>query len=119
MFEDQVSWDEPVVLCEGVFDAIAIRRNAIPMLGKFLPKKLELRLIENEVKTVYVLLDDDARTDALKLEQKLKSLGIRVSQVFVSGGDPADLGFNKTWSYIHQSKPTTFKDFINNRLQNI
>ena len=29
-FELFINWDEPIVLCEGVFDAIAIKRNAIP-----------------------------------------------------------------------------------------
>jgi 5S rRNA maturation endonuclease (ribonuclease M5) len=118
VFEEQINWNEPIVLVEGVFDAISVRRNAIPMLGKFLPKKLEVKLLENKVKNVYILLDDDAKTEALNLERKLTSYGINVSQVSVSGGDAADLGFQKTWEFIDNSKATTFKDFIQNRLQN-
>ena len=118
VFEEQINWNEPIVLVEGVFDAISVRRNAIPMLGKFLPKKLEVSLLENQVKQVYILLDDDAKTEALNLERKLTSYGINVSQVSVSGGDAADLGFQKTWEFINNSKATTFKDFIHNRLQN-
>ena len=34
-FDSQVNWNEPIILCEGVFDAITIKRNAIPLLGKF------------------------------------------------------------------------------------
>ena len=117
VFEDQINWNEPVILCEGVFDAIAIRRNAIPMLGKFLPKKLEVKLLEHQVKQVYILLDDDARKEALVLEQKLKAYGIDVSQVLVTNGDAAELGFQKTWEFITQATQTTFKDFIQNRLQ--
>jgi len=118
VFEEQINWNEPIVLVEGVFDAISVRRNAIPMLGKFLPKKLEVKLLENQVKTVYILLDDDARTEALQLEQKLKSFGMNVSQVSVSGGDAGELGFQKTWEFINDSKQSTFKDFIQSRLQN-
>ena len=33
VFENQINWKMPLVLCEGVFDAIAIRRNAVPLLG--------------------------------------------------------------------------------------
>ena len=33
-FDLLVNWDTPIILCEGVFDAIAIRRNAIPLFGK-------------------------------------------------------------------------------------
>ncbi len=118
VFDDQINWNQPIILCEGIFDAIAIRRNAIPMLGKFIPKKLETKLLEKQVKQVYILLDDDAKSEALILEQKLKSHGIQVSQVSVNGGDAADLGFEKTWEFINNSKATTFKDFIQNRLQN-
>jgi len=118
VFEEQINWNEPVVLVEGVFDALAVRRNAIPMLGKFIPKKLEVKLLENRVKRVYILLDDDAKTEAIQLERKLSAYGIQVSQVSVSGGDAADLGFQKTWEFINDSKATTFKDFIQNRLSN-
>jgi DNA primase len=118
VFEEQISWNEPIVLVEGVFDAISVRRNAIPMLGKFLPKKLEVKLLENQVKDVYILLDDDARTEALQLEQKLTSYGMNVSHVSVSGGDAGELGFQKTWEFINNAKQSTFKDFIQSRLQN-
>jgi hypothetical protein len=33
-FELFVNWSSPLVLCEGPFDALAIKRNAIPLLGK-------------------------------------------------------------------------------------
>ena len=39
-FELFINWDEPLILCEGVFDAIAVKRNAIPLFGKTIPKKL-------------------------------------------------------------------------------
>ena len=33
-FENLINWETPIILCEGVFDAMAIKRNAIPLLGK-------------------------------------------------------------------------------------
>jgi DNA primase len=48
-FENMINWNLPIVLCEGVFDAITLRRNAIPLLGKTLPKNLHLALIEKKV----------------------------------------------------------------------
>jgi len=119
IFEEQINWNEPLVLCEGVFDAISIRRNAIPMLGKFIPKKLETKLLEHNVKKIYILLDADARSEAIELEHKLKSHGIDVFQVCITDGDPADIGFKKTWEYINTSKTSTFKDFIKSRLTSI
>ena len=39
-FEALINWDLPVILCEGAFDAIAIKRNAIPLYGKTMSKQL-------------------------------------------------------------------------------
>ena len=66
-FELFINWKEPIILCEGIFDAIAIRNNAIPLFGKFPSKTLVMRLVEKQVKKVYVALDEDARKDAVKL----------------------------------------------------
>jgi DNA primase len=46
-FEMFINWNEPIVLCEGVFDAIAIRRNVIPLLGKFPSKTLVTKTHQN------------------------------------------------------------------------
>ena len=39
-FEMFINWSSPLVLCEGPFDAIAIKRNAIPLLGKNIQSSL-------------------------------------------------------------------------------
>ena len=33
-FDMLINWNEPIILCEGAFDAITIKRNAIPLFGK-------------------------------------------------------------------------------------
>ncbi len=33
-FEIFINWNSPIIRCEGMFDAISIKRNAIPLLGK-------------------------------------------------------------------------------------
>jgi len=119
MFENQINWKMPVVLCEGVFDAIAIRRNAIPLLGKFVPKKLLKELVKNKVKDVYVVLDDDALTDAREIERTLNAYEMNVKLVNLDKKDPSELGFKDTWECIERGSATTFKDYIGGRLQNI
>ena len=42
-FENMINWNIPVVLCEGAFDAIAIKRNAIPLFGKNISKKVDAK----------------------------------------------------------------------------
>jgi hypothetical protein len=109
----------PLVLCEGVFDAIAIRRNAVPLLGKFVPRKLLKVMIKNQVKEVYVALDDDAVVDAREIERILTNNGMSVKLVNLDKKDPSELGFTDTWKCIDAAESTTFKDYIGGRLQNI
>jgi DNA primase len=80
-FELFINWDEPIVLCEGPFDAIAVKRNAIPLFGKSILLKLMMTLLNKKVKDVYIILDSDAQSDALKISTKLKSYGIQVRLV--------------------------------------
>ncbi len=119
VFENQINWKMPLVLCEGVFDAIAIRRNAVPLLGKFVPRKLLKMMIKNKVKEVYVALDDDAITEAREIEQNLSQYGIDVKLVNLDKKDPSELGFKDTWECISNAERSTFKDYIGGRLQNI
>jgi DNA primase len=119
IFENLISWNEPVILVEGIYDAIAVRRNAIPMLGKHVPKKLEAALVNNKVKQVYVFLDNDARLDAINIQQRLSQYGIDVKLVFPDDLDAADMGFEKSWEYIKNARNVDFKEVIGQRLQTI
>ena len=111
-----INWNEPIILCEGVFDAISIRRNVIPLLGKFLSKTLVKRLIEKKVKTIYVALDEDAKKDAVKLSKFLMGYGITTYLLEMNGKDPSELGFKEFWNIIKQSKESKFSDLIKGRL---
>ena len=115
-FEMFVNSDEPIVLVEGVFDAIAIRNNAIPLLGKFPSKTLVMRLVEKKVKTIYVALDEDARQDAIKLSKFLMDYGISTYLLNMKDKDPSELGFKSFWKILKETKQSTFSDIIKGRL---
>ena len=93
-FELHINWNMPVVLVEGAFDAIAIRRNAIPLFGKTISDTLKKRVIERNVKTIYICLDNDARKQALETAEYFMANGIAVHFVDLPEGDPSELGFN-------------------------
>lgn len=118
IFENQVNWNlSPVVLCEGVFDAIAIRRNAIPLMGKTIPPVLLQALVQSKIEHVHIALDADATLQAMKNEQVLSQYNIAATRVVFSGKDPAELGFELAWdNIISNSTTTTFKEFVNQRL---
>ena len=54
VFENFINWNYPLVFVEGVFDAFSIKRNVIPLLGKFIPSVLQEKMIEKKVKEVYL-----------------------------------------------------------------
>jgi DNA primase len=117
--EHQIDWNSSVVLCEGIFDAIAIRQNAIPLLGKHIPKKVEMALFENKVKQVFILLDKDAESDAIAMESRLVNNGINAQRICIDRSDASDLGFHKVWEYFNQPKTASFKDILTTRLTNV
>lgn len=106
-FEMYINWNIPVVLCEGGFDMLAIKRNAIPLLGKSITPKLMKRLVESRIHKVYVALDKDAIVMALKHCETLMSLGKRVFLVEMDDKDPSEMGFEAFLSLIQQVQPLT------------
>ena len=88
-----INWKMPIVLCEGVFDAIAIKRNAIPLLGKTVPEALMSKIIFNRVPYVTIALDPDALDTTVKVSQKLMRYGVKVYSANLEDGDPSDLGY--------------------------
>ena len=67
-----IDWDEPVILVEGVFDAIVAGDNAIPILGSTLREKSKLfqALVRHDT-PVFLGLDPDADK---KTRQMIKSM---------------------------------------------
>ena len=115
-FDLFINWDEPIVLCEGVFDAMAIKRNAIPLFGKTVPKLLMKKIYEKLVKSIYILLDRDAIKDSIKMIDGFMKNGIDVYFVNLKEGDPSDVGFEKTINLIKEAKQTSFSDLMRMRL---
>ena len=92
-FENLINWDQPIILCEGVFDAMAIRRNAIPILGKSISNSLYKKIITGKVQDIYVALDTDARDKAIEIAEKFLNQGKRVFLIKLPGKDPSEMGF--------------------------
>ena len=115
--ESNVNWKTPIILCEGIFDAIAIKRNVIPLFGKTIPKALMMKLVETNVKTVYVALDRDALKDALKYAEELLNLGKDVYLVDLDDKDPSEMGFDKFTSLVHKAEQLTLSELIYKKIE--
>jgi len=116
-FEYYINWKVPVILCEGIFDAIALKRNAIPLFGKTIPKSLMMKLVENDVKTVYLALDNDAFKQAIEYSQQLLNLGKDVYLIELDGKDPSDIGFENMTQYLHNAKQLSFGELLLKKIQ--
>jgi len=116
-FEFLINWKIPVILCEGSFDAIAIKRNVIPLFGKTIPKALMMKLVESEVKTVYLALDRDALKESMTYAENLINMGKEVYLIELNGKDPSDLGFENITKLLHKATHLTFTDLMIKKMQ--
>ena len=103
-FENLINWNAPIILCEGVFDAIAIRRNAIPILGKSVSTSLYKKIITSNVRDIYIALDNDAKDRALQIAQQFLNNGKRVFVVEMEDKDPSEMGFRAFTEHIQTAE---------------
>ena len=83
--ELMINWNEPIVLVEGIFDAI-VAENSIPLLGSTLNMRSKLfKAILTRCKSIYVALDRDAEKKALNIINALISHGVEVYKIDVIG----------------------------------
>lgn len=111
-----INWKKPIILCEGIFDAMAIRRNAIPILGVYIQPTLKLKLLREKVTDIYIALDKDAFKNSIKIIQELLKNYINVYHVEMTEKDPGELGFKKSWQQIKKAKQIKFEDLIKFKL---
>jgi DNA primase len=106
-FELFINWDLPIILCEGPFDAMAIKRNAVPLFGKNIQSSLMKKLVESKVQKIYIALDNDAVKQALKFCEQLLDVGKEVYLVELQGKDPSEMGFKHFTKLIQNTQPLT------------
>ena len=115
-FENLINWDAPIILCEGAFDAMAIKRNAIPILGKSLSKSLWKKLLTGKLTDIYIALDTDAQTQALEIAEKLIAAGFRVFLIELNGKDPSDMGFREFTELVQHATELDFTKIMLQKL---
>jgi DNA primase len=115
-FEMYINWDLPVILCEGAFDAIAIKRNAIPLFGKKISTTLMTKIIKSNVEKIYLALDEDALKDAFNHAETFLSYGKKVYLIEMEDKDPSELGFEAFTKLLHNATKLTTSTLMKKRL---
>jgi DNA primase len=115
-FENLINWTQPIILCEGAFDAIAIRRNAIPILGKAISEALYKKIISSPLVDVYIALDLDAKITALKIAEQLLNQGKRIFIINLQSKDPSEMGFEAFTKLVQIAEELDFSSLILHKL---
>lgn len=117
IFDLFVNWSEPIILVEGVFDALAIQQNAIPLLGKTLTKALKTQIVKSPVRDVYVALDGGEHEAINSIAEYIQSVGKNAYKVNLpENEDPSSIGKDAVWEYIKTAEKITTESIF---LQNI
>jgi len=117
--DSQINWNEPVILCEGVFDAITIRRNAIPLLGKFPSKTLVEKIFMNGVTDIVISLDNDAINEALKVSDYFRKQGINVKLMMLKDKDAAEMGYENFYNELNGTKEFGIEELLLSKINNL
>jgi DNA primase len=118
-WELYINWDAPIILVEGIFDALTVKRNVIPLFGKLIHEKLMKKLVRSSVNRIYIALDPDAIKNALKHAEMLMSYGKEVFLVELDGKDMSEMGFAKSLECLENTYSLTFEKLINLKLKSI
>jgi DNA primase len=116
-FELFINWNEPITIVEGTFDAIAIRKNAIPLFGTMMSEYLRESIILNGVERVNLILDTDAMEEAMRIRDYLEKYEVAVHFIKLGGKDPSSIGFEKVNQLINESVPMDFSNLIKMKLK--
>ena len=108
-FDLLINWSQPIILCEGAFDAIAVKRNAIPLFGKIIQPALQKKIIEQRVRNIYIWLDADALKNAISIAEKFMSEGLNVYFIQLKSEDASELGFKRINEIIENTDVLTFE----------
>lgn len=115
-WENLINWSQPLVICEGVFDAMAIRRNTTCLLGQNISPALMKKIITSLVPDIYLCLDRDAQKRSLEHCKTFLDMGKRVFFVVPPKKDPSESGFRAITETLQQAQELTFSDLVKYKL---
>jgi Ran GTPase-activating protein (RanGAP) involved in mRNA processing and transport len=95
---------------------MAIKRNAIPLLGKNIQSSLMKKIVTSVVDKIYIALDRDAIKQALKFCEKLMAEGKEVYLVDMQDKDPSEMGFENFTKLIQKTVPLTYYNLMEQKL---
>jgi transcription elongation factor Elf1 len=115
-FDLLVDWKKPITIVEGPIDAMTVDNNSIPLFGKLISNELKKKIVENRVERINIVLDDDAKIDAIRHAEYFMGHGIDVYLIDMPGKDPNELGRDTINKIIEGSRPLSFEKIMEYKL---
>lgn len=113
IFENMINWNFPVVITQGMFDAITVNFNSVPLMGKTISKKLLQKILYYDA-DICLSLDNDAQEDQHQIITKMSKLGIEnISFINLIEKDPSSMNRWDYWKYLlkHRKSYTQTTEF--------
>lgn len=115
-FELYINWSAPIIIVEGIFDALRIKRNVIPLFGKVIHQKLMTKLVKSDVDRIYIALDKDAIKDSIRCCEKLLEYNKEVYLVEIQSKDFSEMSKDKILELLEDTDPLNFQRLIELKL---
>jgi hypothetical protein len=96
-----------------------VRRSLNTKIRQFVPKKLNDAIFKNGVKSINILLDEDAQQEALRYTMQFGNQGITTKNIKPTDKDASDMGFTEVNNKLKESKKTGFGDIISQKLKGV
>lgn len=118
-FDMFINWEEPIILAEGGFDIISIKRNVIPLLDKVMQPELMKKILDSKCKKVYLALDTDAIKQLLQYAELLLNEGKQVYTVDFKGyKDANEMGFEAFTKSIQKAEKLSLSKLMKLKINN-
>jgi UDP-N-acetyl-D-mannosaminuronic acid transferase (WecB/TagA/CpsF family) len=77
---------------------------------------LKKRIVERNVKTIYICLDNDAKKQAIQAADYFLSNGINVHLINLPESDPSELGFEKIKKLLESTNHITDYELMQEKI---
>ena len=118
--EIDLDFTKPMVLVEGPLDLIKCPQNSTCLLGSSLNENsiLFYRITKNRT-PIILLLDDDAKSKAMKIAKLLSAYSIDVRLNFPENGDIGDCTRTEVEQLVRDSVSYTYGSLISTKIQEL
>lgn len=87
---DAVDKDNPIVICEGIFSAMAVGQQAVAVLGKEISQQQVFKILSAGITEAVIMFDPGAEKWAIKAAKMFDGL-LDVRVAFLEDGDPNEV----------------------------